>query len=141
MILVEEFIAYISWQVSVIGSINVTVIMSIADTSLVPWANSSSIICRAQLLSCKSLIQGLHSRNDLIFIDASSVSFHGVHYSSGRELTVGVGREMKESGFSSTRFLTVSMFYSTILVREGPGSLEGETSPEATNLLITLEKA
>ena len=61
--------------------------------------------------------------------------------SSGRELEVGVGREMEELGFSSTRFLTVSMFSSIILVRGGPGSLEGETSPEAMNLLTTLEKA
>ena len=55
--------------------------------------------------------------------------------SSGRELEVGVGREMEELGFSSTKFLTVSMFYSIILVRGGPGTLE------AINLLITLEKA
>ena len=48
---------------------------------------------------------------------------------------------MEELGFSSTRFLTVSMFSSIILVRGGPGSLEVETSPKAINLLITLEKA
>ena len=60
--------------------------------------------------------------------------------SSGRELEVGVGKEMEEFGFSSTRFLTVSMFSSIILVRGGPGSLEGKTSPEAINLLITLER-
>ena len=47
--------------------------------------------------------------------------------------------EIDELGFSSTRFLTVSMFSSIILVRGGPGSLTGETSPVA--LLITLEKA
>ena len=61
--------------------------------------------------------------------------------SYGRELEVGVGREMKELGFSSTRFLTASMFSSIILVRGGPGILEGEMSPKVTNLLITLEKA
>ena len=43
--------------------------------------------------------------NDLIFIDASSVSFHGVHW-----LWKGVGSEMEELGVSSTKFLTVSMF-------------------------------
>ena len=48
---------------------------------------------------------------------------------------------MEELCFSSTRFFTVSMFSSIILVRGGPGSLEGETSPEAINLLIALEKA
>ena len=41
-----------------------------------------------------------------------------------------------ELGFSSTRFLTVSMFSSIIWVQEGPVSLEGGTSPEAINLLI-----
>ena len=49
--------------------------------------------------------------------------------------------EMEELRFSSTMFLTVSMFSSIILVRRGPGSLEGETSPEAIDLLIILEKA
>ena len=48
---------------------------------------------------------------------------------------------MEELDFSSFRFLTVSMFSFIIFVRGGPGSLEGETSPEATNLLITLENA
>ena len=46
--------------------------------------------------------------------------------SSGRELEVGVGREKDELSFSSTKFLTVSMFSSFILVRGGPRSLEGE---------------
>ena len=58
--------------------------------------------------------------------------------SFGLELEVGVGREMEELGFSSIKFLTASMFSSIILVRGGPGSLKGETSPEAINLLITL---
>ena len=49
--------------------------------------------------------------------------------------------EMEELGFSSTRFLTVSMFYSIILVLRGAGSLEGKASPEAINQLITLGKA
>ena len=49
--------------------------------------------------------------------------------------------EMEELRFSSTRFLTVSIFSSIILVLGGPGSLEGETLPEAINMLITLEKA
>ena len=49
--------------------------------------------------------------------------------------------EIEELGLSSIRFLTVSMFSSIISVRRGHGSLERETSPEATNLLITLEKA
>ena len=49
--------------------------------------------------------------------------------------------EMDDLGFYSTRFLTVSMFSSIILIRGGSWSLEGETSPEAINLLITLEKA
>ena len=48
---------------------------------------------------------------------------------------------MEELGISLTKFLSVSMFSSIILIREEPGSLEGETSPEATNLLISLEKA
>ena len=48
---------------------------------------------------------------------------------------------MEELGFSLTMFHTVSMFSSVILVRGGPGSLEDETSREAINLLITLEKA
>ena len=48
---------------------------------------------------------------------------------------------MEELGLSSTRFLIVSMFSSIILVQGGPGSLEGETSPEAITLLITLQKA
>ena len=60
--------------------------------------------------------------------------------SYGRELEVGVGKEMEELGFSSTRFITVSMFSAIILVRGRPGSLERETSMEAMNLLITLEK-
>ena len=42
-----------------------------------------------------------------------------------------VGLEMKELGFSSTRFLTVSIFSSIILVQGGPESVEG---PEAINL-------
>ena len=41
-----------------------------------------------------------------------------VFASSGRELEVGVGREMEELDFSSIRFLTESMFSSIILVRE-----------------------
>ena len=61
--------------------------------------------------------------------------------SSGGELEVGVEREMEELGFSYTKFLAASMFSSIILVQGGPGSLEGETSSEAINLLITLEKA
>ena len=36
--------------------------------------------------------------------------------SAGRELEVGVGREMEELGFSPTRFRTVSMFSSIIFV-------------------------
>ena len=48
---------------------------------------------------------------------------------------------MEEFGFSSIEYLTVSMFSSIILFRGGPESLEGDTSPEAINLLITLEKA
>ena len=61
-----------------------------------------------------------------------SVDLHGVT-SSGRELEVGVGREMEELGFSSTMFLTVSMFSLIILVRGRPGSLDGETSLEFDN--------
>ena len=49
--------------------------------------------------------------------------------------------EIEELVFSSTGFLSVSMFSSIILVRGGPGSLEGETSPEAINLLIIMQKA
>ena len=60
---------------------------------------------------------------------------------SERELEVGVRMLMEELGFSSTRFLTLSMFSSVILVQGGPGRLEGETSLEAINLLITLETA
>ena len=67
---------------------------------------------------------------------------HGVHYLWKR---VGSwsqkGKELAEFSFSSTSFLTVSMFSSMILVLGGPGRLEEETSPEAINLLITLEKA
>ena len=48
---------------------------------------------------------------------------------------------MEGLGFYSTGFPTVSMFSSIILVRGGAGSLEGETSPEVINLLITVEKA
>ena len=48
---------------------------------------------------------------------------------------------MDELDFSLTRFLTALMFSSITLFRGGPGSLEGETSPEAVNMLITLEKA
>ena len=47
---------------------------------------------------------------------------------------------MEELGFSSTRFLTVSMFRLIILVRGRPESLEGETSPVAIKLFIILEK-
>ena len=47
---------------------------------------------------------------------------------------------MEELGFCSTRFLTASIFSLLILVRGGPGSLEGEMSTEAINL-ITLDKA
>ena len=57
------------------------------------------------------------------------------------ELEVRVAREIEELGFSSTKFLTVSMFYSIISDLGGPGSLEGESSPEVIKLLITLEKA
>ena len=60
--------------------------------------------------------------------------------SSGRELEVRAGKEMEELGFSSTRFFTVSMFSSIILVRGRPEILEEETSTEAINLLITLER-
>ena len=35
--------------------------------------------------------------------------------------------EMEELGFSSTRYLTISMFSSIISIRGGIGSLEGET--------------
>ena len=60
----------------------------------------------------------------------------------GRELEVGIGREIEELGFYSTRFLTVSIMFSRIiLVRRRLGSLEEGTSQEAINLLITLEKA
>ena len=59
-----------------------------------------------------------------------------VFTSSGRELEVGVGREMEQLGFSSSRFLTVSMFSSIILVTEGPGSLQEGTSSNAINLSI-----
>ena len=41
-----------------------------------------------------------------------------VFSSSGREVEVGVGREMEELGFSSTRFLTVSMLSAIIFVRD-----------------------
>ena len=58
--------------------------------------------------------------------------------SSGREFG---GLEMVELGFSPTKFLTVSMFSSIILVRGAPGSLEGETSPDTIRLLIILEKS
>ena len=61
-----------------------------------------------------------------------------VFTSAGREFG---GLEMGESGFYLTKFLTVTMFSSIILVRGVPGRLEGETSPEAINLLITLEMA
>ena len=61
--------------------------------------------------------------------------------SFGRKLKVGVEREMVELDFSSTRFLIVSMISSIFFVRGEPGSLEGETSPEIINLLITLDKA
>ena len=45
--------------------------------------------------------------------------------SSGRELKDGVGRKIKELGFSSTWFLTVSLLPSIILVLGGPRSLNG----------------
>ena len=63
-----------------------------------------------------------------------------VFTSSGRELKVGVGRQMDEMDFSSAKFLTVSILSSIILLRGGPGRLVGETSPEATNLLINLDR-
>ena len=47
---------------------------------------------------------------------------------------------MLELSFFSTRFITVSMFSSINLVQGGLGNLEGETSAEATNLLITLDR-
>ena len=49
--------------------------------------------------------------------------------------------EIEELSCSSTRFLIVSMFSPIILVCGGPGNVEGEMSPEAINLLITLEEA
>ena len=60
-----------------------------------------------------------------------------VFTSSGREFEVGVGREMEEIFFSNM-LLTESMFFFIILVRGGPGNLEGDTSPEAINLLRKL---
>ena len=53
--------------------------------------------------------------------------------SSGRELEVQVGREMEDIGFSSTRFLNVSMFSCINLVRGGPGRRDGTGGHKAVD--------
>ena len=69
-----------------------------------------------------------------IFLNVFLKIFHTVPVD--RFIAVDIS-EMEESSYSSTKFLTVSIFSSIILVRGGPGSLEGEMSPETINLLIT----
>ena len=64
-----------------------------------------------------------------IFIETSSVFFHGVHY-----IWKGVGLFFDQVSYC------INVFF-IHFGSGGPGRLEGETSPEAINLLITLEKA
>ena len=76
----------------------------------------------------------------ILFLLRLATYLSTVFTSSGRQMEVEVGREIEELGFSSTRFFTVSMFFSIILVRRGPRGLEGETPAEAIHSLITQEK-